>query len=259
MAPNQNNINSEGVCERIYNSVSGGRKIRLISHQIQGSVSSKISPKSRVQTSNNPKKTSLPGNKPVFQNQPCHRMIPIEFEPSIRPSPMSQKENMQTTAKNTGKDDGTKHVSELSVQERVTRECHGLKGKMEGKTHDQLEKVPSAKDKLPSSVSMEGITKLKGRMASMAKTKSTKKKAIQEKDDEDKKTELERSFSDYIKHVKNKMATVSNVGSGAGGGAVGRTTTRRDSFNNKVSSYIKRAKMKIRTTTNFDGKSNSFK
>ncbi|KAL2535357.1 Uncharacterized protein Fot_16748 [Forsythia ovata] len=260
MAQNQNNINSEGVCERIYNAVSGGRKIRLISRHFQGSVSSKTSPKSRVQTSNNPKKTSLPGNKPVFQNQPCHRMIPIEFEPSIRPSPMSQKENMQTTAKNAGKDDGTKRVSELSVQDIVTNgERHGLKGKMEGKTHDQLEKVSSAKDKLPSSVSMEGKTKLEGRMASMAKTKSTKKKAIQEKGDEDKKTEFERSFSDYIKHVKDKMATVSNVGSGAGGGGVGRTATRRDSFNNKVSGYIKSAKMKIRTTTNFDGKSNSFK
>ncbi|KAL2532563.1 hypothetical protein Adt_05914 [Abeliophyllum distichum] len=91
-------------------------------------------------------------------------MIRIEFEPSIRSSPMSRKENMQTTAKNAGKDDGTKRIYELSVQEIVTNgECHGLKGKMEGKTHDQLEKVPSAKDILPSSVSMEGKNEVGGK------------------------------------------------------------------------------------------------
>ncbi|KAL2487317.1 hypothetical protein Adt_32073 [Abeliophyllum distichum] len=123
--------------------------------------SSKTSPKSRVQASNNPKKISLKDNKPIFQH---HEMIPIEFEPSIRSSPMSQKENMQSTAKNAGKYDGTKRISELFVQEIVTNgECHGLKDKMEGKTHDQLEKVPSAKDKLSSSVSMEGKNEVGGK------------------------------------------------------------------------------------------------
>lgn len=151
-------------------------------------------------------------------------MIPIEFEPYIRPSSTSHKENLQTTAKNAGKDDGTDPVSEISEQEIVIdREFHGVKGKMEGKTHGQVEKVPWTKE-----------------------------------DDEVKRTEHKKAndeFLDYIDHVKNKMGIVSNVG----GGGIERTATRRDSFNDKVSSYIKRAQMKIRTTTNFDGKSSTFK
>ncbi|CAI9785648.1 unnamed protein product [Fraxinus pennsylvanica] len=239
MAQNQNNKNSEGVCEKIYNAVSGGRKLHLISHHAHA-------------------QGSAPRDNP---RKPSHRMIPIEFEPSIRPSPMSQKENIQTTTKNDGKDDGTKRVSEISVQETaINEECHHLKGKMEGKTQGQVEKVPSTRDKLPSRASMEGKTKLKARMASMAKTKfSDEYKKIEPKKTNDK-------FSDYIDSVKNKMRTVSTVvgggsgsGSGGAGVGVGRTATRRDSFNNKVSSYIKKTKMKIRTTANFDGKSSTFK
>ncbi|CAA2935103.1 polycomb group Pc-like [Olea europaea subsp. europaea] len=260
MAQNQKNKNSKGVCEKIYNAVSGGRKIRLISHQDQGTLSRETAPKSRVQNTDNPKKDSPP-KKPVFLNQPSPTMIPIESESSIRPSTMKQNENMQTTAKSAGKDDDTKRVSEISVQEIViSGECRGVKGKMEGKTHGQVEKVPSMKDKLPIRASMKGKTKLKEKMASIVKTKSTKDKATQEKGDEDEKIESRKTndkFSDYINHVKNKMRTVLSVGGGRGGGdggaQVGRTATRRDSFKDKVSSFITRAKMKIRRTTTFDG------
>ncbi|KAL7151336.1 hypothetical protein ABFS83_04G023900 [Erythranthe nasuta] len=65
--------------------------------------------------------------------------------------------------------------------------------------------------------------------------------------DQGKKTERTKAnddkFSDYITRVKNKMkSSASNVGGG-------KSATRRDSFNNKVSNYINRAKFKIRTTT----------
>lgn len=53
-------------------------------------------------------------------------------------------------------------------------------------------------------------------------------------------------FSDYIRKVKGKMRTVSNIGAGK---SAGKSATRRDSFNDKVSHYINRAKIKIRTTT----------
>ncbi|KAL2510632.1 Uncharacterized protein Adt_16232 [Abeliophyllum distichum] len=230
MAPNQNK-NSEGVCEKIYNALSGGRKICLISHHVQGSVSGKSVPKSQVQATDNPAKASLSENKPVFLNQPSHRMIPIEFEPSIRPSPMTQKENMKPAAKNAGKEDGTKRVSEISVQEIVINgECHGPNGKVEAKTHGQVDKVASMKDK--PHVSMEEKPKLKGRMASMGTTKATEDQVIQEKGDKDNNTALKSAndmFSDYIDHVKNKMGTVPNLGGGGPGGG-GRTDTRRDSF-----------------------------
>lgn len=68
-------------------------------------------------------------------------------------------------------------------------------------------------------------------------------------------------FSDYISKFKNRMMkTASDVsgggasggggGGGGGGNGGGVTSTRRDSFNDKVTSYIDRAKIKIRTTTN---------
>ncbi|KAL2535611.1 Uncharacterized protein Fot_17002 [Forsythia ovata] len=238
MAPNQNNITSEGVCEKIYNALSGGRKIRLISHHVQGSVSGKTVPKSQVQATDNPAKASHSDNKPVFLNQPSHRMIPIEFESSIRPSPMTQKENMKTAAKNAGKEDGSKRVSEISVEEKVINgECHGPNGKVEAKTHGQVDKVASMKDN--SRVSMEEKPKFKGRTASMGKTKATKDKVIQEKGDNDNKNALKSAnnqFSDYIDHVRNKMGTVPNVGGGGGG----RTDTRRDSFDDKVPKSVKR-------------------
>lgn len=50
----------------------------------------------------------------------------------------------------------------------------------------------------------------------------------------------ESKFSDYIRKVKNKMRCASNVG---------RNVSARESFNDKVSDYINRAKIKIRTTT----------
>ncbi|CAA2940101.1 Hypothetical predicted protein [Olea europaea subsp. europaea] len=240
MAKNQNNKNSKGMCEKIYSAVSGGRKLGLISHHTQGSVPSETAKKSRVQNTDNPSK-------------PSHRMIPIEFEPPVGQSPMSKSENLPTTARNAGKDDGTKGVLEISVQETaINGERNRLKGRMEGKTHGQVEKVPSKKDR-PSRVSMEGKTKLKERIASMANTVFTKDKAMQEKGNEDKKIEpkgTNDNFSDYIDHVKNKI-TVSTAAAAGGGGGVEKTATRKDSFYNKVSSYIKHTKKKIGKTDNF--------
>ncbi|KAG8373825.1 hypothetical protein BUALT_Bualt11G0065500 [Buddleja alternifolia] len=82
-------------------------------------------------------------------------------------------------------------------------------------------------------------------LVSDAKTKSTKDDGVDEGKDNDK-------FTDYITKVKDKMRSVSNVG---------RSATRRDSFNDKVSNYINRAGIKIRTTTTNigDDKNVSFK
>ncbi|KAK4418236.1 hypothetical protein Salat_2236300 [Sesamum alatum] len=68
-------------------------------------------------------------------------------------------------------------------------------------------------------------------------------------------------FSDYIRKVKDKMRTASNVGAAASSAAAAaRTSTRRDSFNDKVVNYINRAKIKIRTTTSVgDDNGGSFK
>lgn len=63
----------------------------------------------------------------------------------------------------------------------------------------------------------------------------------------------EGRFSDYISKFKNRMIkTASNAGNGGAGGGVGGGggSAKRDSFNEKVTSYIDRAKLKIRTTTN---------
>ncbi|KAJ8535709.1 hypothetical protein K7X08_023429 [Anisodus acutangulus] len=66
----------------------------------------------------------------------------------------------------------------------------------------------------------------------------------------------DKYFSGYIDRVKNKMrTTISSVGvvDGGGGGDGGSVTrkvaTRRDSLNDRISHYINRAKLKIRTTT----------
>ncbi|KAL8548452.1 hypothetical protein ACS0TY_007671 [Phlomoides rotata] len=52
----------------------------------------------------------------------------------------------------------------------------------------------------------------------------------------------EGMFSDYIRKVKNRMTSVSNVGAG-------KKATRRDSLNDKFSHYISRAKSRFRTPT----------
>ncbi|CAA2936498.1 Hypothetical predicted protein [Olea europaea subsp. europaea] len=216
---------SEGVCEKIFNAISCGQK----NHHVHASVSSETSPKSPVQATDNPANAS-------FLNRPNHRMIPIEFEPSIRPSPMTPKENMQPDTKNAGKENGNKSSSEISLQDLViNEECHGPKGKIKPNAHGQVEKVASMKDK--PRVSVEEKPKLKWRTSSMGKTKATKEKTIQEKGDEDKKTVLKSAktkFSDYIDHVKKKMGTVPYV-DGDGGG---RTGTKKDSFNHKVSETV---------------------
>lgn len=76
-------------------------------------------------------------------------------------------------------------------------------------------------------------------------------KARSKKDEDDHHSvHHEGKFSDYISKVKNRMMkTASHVGGGGSGGG-GGNSTRRDSFNDKVSNYIDQAKMKIRTTTN---------
>ncbi|KAL8522878.1 hypothetical protein ACS0TY_013000 [Phlomoides rotata] len=65
----------------------------------------------------------------------------------------------------------------------------------------------------------------------------------------------EGKFSDHISKTKNRMMrTVSTVS--GGGGSSSRSgdgrgiSSRRDSFNDKVTNYINRAKIKIRTTSN---------
>ncbi|KAL8513520.1 hypothetical protein ACS0TY_012838 [Phlomoides rotata] len=65
----------------------------------------------------------------------------------------------------------------------------------------------------------------------------------------------EGKFSDYISKTKNRMMrTVSTVSGGGGSssrsGGGGGISSRRDSFNDKVTNYINRAKIKIRTTSN---------
>ncbi|KAL1550206.1 hypothetical protein AAHA92_18204 [Salvia divinorum] len=63
----------------------------------------------------------------------------------------------------------------------------------------------------------------------------------------------EGKFTDYITKFKNRMVkTASHIGGdggGGGGGGGNSKSTRRDSFNDKVSNYIDQAKIKIRTTT----------
>ncbi|KAG8389387.1 hypothetical protein BUALT_Bualt02G0223900 [Buddleja alternifolia] len=80
-------------------------------------------------------------------------------------------------------------------------------------------------------------------LVSAAKTKSTKDDGV----DEDEVKENDK-FTDYITKVKDKMRNVSNVG---------RSATRRDSFNDKISSYINRARIKMRTTTTNVGDDNN--
>ncbi|MCD7463495.1 hypothetical protein HAX54_050733 [Datura stramonium] len=62
----------------------------------------------------------------------------------------------------------------------------------------------------------------------------------------------DKYFSGYIDRVKNKMRTttlsVSDDDDG-GGGIIRKAPTRRDSLNDKISRYINRAELKIRTTT----------
>ncbi|KAL7084149.1 hypothetical protein ACP275_14G207400 [Erythranthe tilingii] len=73
-------------------------------------------------------------------------------------------------------------------------------------------------------------------------------KARSEKKDNDDDVH-EGKFSDYINKVKNRMMkSYSNVNGGGGGGGVGNFS-RRDSFNDKVVTYINQAKVKIRTTS----------
>lgn len=89
-------------------------------------------------------------------------------------------------------------------------------------------------------------------------SKSTTKSSNEDIGTMKKKVEASKSnekFSDYIRKVKNKMRTASNVGAAG-------TATRRDSFNDKVTNYINRAKVKIRTTSTSvggDDKGASFK
>lgn len=68
-------------------------------------------------------------------------------------------------------------------------------------------------------------------------------------------------FSDYISKFKNRMLkTASDVSGGSGDSSVGGgggNSIRRDSFNDKVTSYIDRAKIKIRTTTNVGADQNN--
>ncbi|CAA2935104.1 Hypothetical predicted protein [Olea europaea subsp. europaea] len=208
MAQNRKSKNSEGVCEKIFNAFSSGRKNHPVSHKVQASVSSETAPKTRVQSTDNPAKAS-------FTNQPGFRMIPVESEPSIRPPPMTEKENFRTAVKIAGKEDATKRVSEICEQETVNNgDYRGLKVKMDPNPHGQVEKVASMKDKPLIS---EEKPKLKERMSSMGK--AAKDKGIQEEGDEDKKTtpenvEIEnKKFSDYIDRVKKRMGTLSNVGS----------------------------------------------
>lgn len=62
-------------------------------------------------------------------------------------------------------------------------------------------------------------------------------------------------FSDFIDGMKKKIkANSSFVGDENGGntGITKRATTRRDSFNDRVSHFINRAKLKMRTTTIVD-------
>ncbi|OIT32808.1 hypothetical protein A4A49_39017 [Nicotiana attenuata] len=66
-------------------------------------------------------------------------------------------------------------------------------------------------------------------------------------------TASNEKFNDFIDHVKNKIKATStfvvadeNDDTTA---RVKRTTTRRDSFNDRVSHFINRAKLKMRTTT----------
>ncbi|KAK4376292.1 hypothetical protein RND71_006969 [Anisodus tanguticus] len=54
-------------------------------------------------------------------------------------------------------------------------------------------------------------------------------------------------FTDFIDHVKNKIKANSSFV--ANENVVSRATTRRDSFNDRVSHFINRAKLKMRTTT----------
>lgn len=209
MAQNRKSENSEGVCEKIFNAVSGGGKNRPISHKVHASVSRETAAKIRVHATVNPAEGNV-------LNQPAFRLIPIESEPSIRSSPMNENENIQPAVKIEGKEDGTKRVSEISEQETVINgEGHGLKGKMDPNTHGQVEKVASMKDK--PRISVEEKTKLE-RTSSMGK--AAKDNAIQEKGNKDKKTtpksveSANKTFSDYIDYVRNKMGTGSDVGSG---------------------------------------------
>ncbi|XP_060174732.1 uncharacterized protein LOC132605604 [Lycium barbarum] len=61
-------------------------------------------------------------------------------------------------------------------------------------------------------------------------------------------------FSAYIDRVKNKMRTTSSsvgvdVDDGGGAGTIKKPVKRRDSLNDRISHFINRTKVKIRTTT----------
>lgn len=78
-------------------------------------------------------------------------------------------------------------------------------------------------------------------------------KASSKRDEDHHSVHHEGKFSDYISKFKQRMMkTASHVGrgGGGGGGSGGGNSARKDSFNDKVSNYIDKTKMKIRTTTN---------
>lgn len=62
-------------------------------------------------------------------------------------------------------------------------------------------------------------------------------------------------FSDFIDETKRKIKANSSFVADENGPKAGtkRATTRRDSFNDRVSHFINRAKLKMRTTTIADG------
>ncbi|XP_019197354.1 PREDICTED: uncharacterized protein LOC109191223 [Ipomoea nil] len=70
----------------------------------------------------------------------------------------------------------------------------------------------------------------------------------------------EAHFSDYITRVRARISrSLTHAGGGGEGGGNERkaTAVRRDSFNDKVSNYIHRARLSIRATSNVgEGKSN---
>ncbi|KAF3631846.1 hypothetical protein P3S67_008710 [Capsicum chacoense] len=72
-----------------------------------------------------------------------------------------------------------------------------------------------------------------------------------------------KKFTDFIDQVKNKIKAnssfVADDENEPTAGITKRATTRRDSFNDRVSHFINRAKLKIRTTTTSgDGKLQSY-
>ncbi|TMX04535.1 hypothetical protein EJD97_007863 [Solanum chilense] len=59
-------------------------------------------------------------------------------------------------------------------------------------------------------------------------------------------------FTNFIDETKKKIKANSSFVGDENGPVTKRATTRRDSFNDRISHFINRAKLKIRTTTTVD-------